>query len=1323
MAGRKGSDSEKQLTFVFGADTSQANKDVDKLGDNVEKVAKSTDKVNKNLDDINKKSEKINDTTRMENLLRKETTEYLAKKGKALVVNDKLEKAFNQQRLQEERNLEKERKKNAQEETRRTKEKLKLELDGIIELKQKIYELKQQQKDLQKTGYGALVNAFGEGFPARLGTALAYKSIGTAMETIRDSLGSLVGLQQQFAAIYAITDSTSAAMEKLRGTIMDVGTASIYSTEQLAQATITLGQAGLSAEQIVDALEAVNNLAVGTGTDLSMSVNVLTSSLAVWNKEASQAGHVADVLTTAANRTRADVGTMANAIQYAGAAASDLGVSFEEFASVASAVTNAGLKARSVVGTGFRSVLTELINPSAKLKKVFDQLGVSLDDVDVRSRGLVNVLKTLKEAGLDAAMAFQGFDRRAASFFVAATSQLDTVDKLRDAFLQEGAAAKAAEKQLDTFSGQLNRLTNAMKAAFSDAFRPLVGALAELLKIIADFVSTGLGKFITMWMSVGTVILSAKTAVIGLIKAYKELAVISATITTLTKELTAATITAETGIIALLKKTVVGLLAFLKAHWVTALISGAILGLSYLYKGVKSSEEALDEANDKIKASEDRINSLTDAYNELVQKQKLYYSDQDALITRGRELNRQFDLQGAAILNATDKLEDYLVKMQLVIKATKEEQLVAKQAALEALRQKVMEDTGNNPSWWDAITHPLTDPRFDKWRKIGKSAGVLSGTIGGKQISPGGVVQNQIMDLIDTKKYGALGDYLAFVENRINKSGDYDEEEKKELIKALNSFATDVLRMQELEGSIDRLKISVDNGVETAKDLAKAAINLGNFGQKYQTQLGLALGGQDFDKVFGNLVSLANQMEQEYQTTRGGYAKTIESAKNAGDTDKQKKFEALMNQLDLDYNEIMEKYLAKEKDLINKRVQKASTAFQDWAKAVEHGETGKTPEEAAKKLEELKDGLKKAIDQQLEYETMLLNSKEARRIKGVEAKIQRIREGKEPVEEWFQLGFGSDKEGAKNAFIELLKPTAEISAEVKQAIADLKRDAEAKFTQLTSRAYAAGEKNANRSGSTFGSLLPYTAALYGGANSPGFAPLIEKYQQSNFLGRGANLYGQKLFGDKSLTDFMDDAWAQTALKGIDTFTEGFSDAVTEFANSSKKFKDAMQDFASSSLRIIGNWLIQMSIKAAVAQGLKMMFPEFFEVSSSAGATASAATTAAAAGGYVSGGIPNRDSVNAKLMPGEYVLKKSAVDYLGKNFLNSLNTNAAQTMSTVAGDIVADEGSPASIVNVWVVSDEEEAGMGPNDVIATITKDIRNGGQTRQLIKSIVAGRK
>ena len=116
----------------------------------------------------------------------------------------------------------------------------------------------------------------------------------------------------------------------------------------------------------------------------------------------------------------------------------------------------------------------------------------------------------------------------------------------------------------------------------------------------------------------------------------------------------------------------------------------------------------------------------------------------------------------------------------------------------------------------------------------------------------------------------------------------------------------------------------------------------------------------------------------------------------------------------------------------------------------------------------------------------------------------------------------------------------------------------------------------------------------------------------------------------------------------------------------------------------------------------------------------------AAGGMVTGGIKGRDSVHAKLMPGEYVIKKSAVDVLGTKFLNNLNTNTTQTMNAVGammgGTSLEGQSEPA-VVNVWVVSERDEAQMGPNDVIATISKDLQQGGTTKKLIQTIVAGRK
>lgn len=1367
MAGKKsakGSDKDKQLTLNIGVDAGDAVKTLEKVKTTTESAAKAADKTNKSLEKTNKELEKQNKHLEKQNKLLQEKNNKLTdeerkrknqlneeqKLAQIKLTNAKIEETNQRQRLALEnaaykrqrdqlKDLEKQKKDADKAEKDRIKDNNKLQLDAIKQLKSQLMDLKQEQKELQKHGYGAIVNSFTEGFPARLGTAAAYKTIGVGLETIRDSFNSLVGLQQQFAAIYAITDSTSAAMEKLRGTIMDVGAASIYSTEQLAQATITLGQAGLSAEQIVDALEAVNNLAVGTGTDLAMSVNVLTSSLAVWNKEASQAGHVADVLTTAANRTRADVGTMANAIQYAGAAASDLGVSFEEFASVASAVTNAGLKARSVVGTGFRSVLTELINPSAKLQKVFKQLGVNIEDVDVRSRGLVNVLQTLKDAGLDAAMAFQGFDRRAASFFVAATSQLDTVDKLREAFLQGGSAAKAAEKQLDTLGGQFERLKNTMKEAFSQAFRPFLGLLTEIMKVVADFTSTYAGQLVTRLTALVTLLLSLKSAVLGLYKAFQSLKAIKIAVTAATLAYSKAqaeqilltnasnlqylaTVGALTKVTTATKSATAAVKIFgitLKTILSTTLV-GLLLFLPDIYSWLKKDETALNEATDRIKASDDKIRSLTDAYDELVQKQKLYGSDQKALIARGMELNKQFELQGLLVLRASDSLQQYLGKLRLVINAEKEKQLIDSKKAKEEL-QKEMRHKSTHSIWMNMLAQQLG------YQDEALMANIFTGYASTEQ----GRIK--------------LAEMQAEVQSRAS-AGKMNEKE----VEAFNYLVNSAVQLADLTEQITRLQAEIKAGPETADFVSKFSITLGDFSDRFRDQLASALNVQTFEDMTKSLEEVKNAIITETKVQEDRLKTQIEEAKKTGNKSGEDAYRSLLTQLQLESATLLQKADAEWKNALGKRATKAATDYQNFAKAIEKGQAGMPEKEASEYLEVLKKRVETAINAQRDYELSILKEAEDRRVKDIQNRIDRLRSGKESIPNYFKEAGGT----IDTYITELERQIKEGVAKYETATDDINNWAKAKLAEATSRADAADWKNTVGKGTTTPTLLPYTAAIYKEAGFPAekLRELEESYKKAHYgtsLGdwgdsdlarmfgtgaaaRGSILYGQELWGDEKNRRFMDDAWAETALKGIQTFTDGFSNAVIEFANSAKTFKEALRDFASSSLQTIGNWLIQMSIKAAAALALKAMFPEFFSapyVDKNAGATTATVnvptkpTVTSAAGGPVTGGIPNRDSVTARLMPGEFVLKKSTVDYLGENFLNALNANAAQTMGAVSGDVIAGDGAPASVVNVWVVSDEEEAGMGPNDVIATITKDIRNGGQTRQLIKSIVAGRK
>ena len=110
-----------------------------------------------------------------------------------------------------------------------------------------------------------------------------------------------------------------------------------------------------------------------------------------------------------------------------------------------------------------------------------------------------------------------------------------------------------------------------------------------------------------------------------------------------------------------------------------------------------------------------------------------------------------------------------------------------------------------------------------------------------------------------------------------------------------------------------------------------------------------------------------------------------------------------------------------------------------------------------------------------------------------------------------------------------------------------------------------------------------------------------------------------------------------------------------------------------------------------------------------------------AGGMVEGNLP-RDSKLHKLMPGEYVLRKSAVDMIGVDALDDMNAMGNRKMAQGGhfGAAKQDKGA-LGMTNVYVVSPDQKPVPGPGDIIAIINDDIARGGSTKKLIKSVAMG--
>ena len=298
---------------------------------------------------------------------------------------------------------------------------------------------------------------------------------------------------EELHQLQAISAMSNASLETTRKTIEEVAVSTEFTSLELAKASTVLAQAGLSATQIQGTLPAIAKLATATGTDLATATDTITSTMNVYSLQLSEAEHVTNALTTAMNESKATIPGFQTAIQYAGNFAAQLGMSFEETAAAISAATQAGIRSKSMLGTGMRAVLTEFLKPTDKLVAQLEKVGLTVDDIDVRTKGYVNVLKTLKAAGFGAAEAFQGMERRGAAFLAAQINQTDFMDELRLKMAGSTAASKANETQMQALAKQIKNFQNVLGTAATQGLTPFIQLLSELLQVVNALSQTKLG--------------------------------------------------------------------------------------------------------------------------------------------------------------------------------------------------------------------------------------------------------------------------------------------------------------------------------------------------------------------------------------------------------------------------------------------------------------------------------------------------------------------------------------------------------------------------------------------------------------------------------------------------------------------------------------------------------------------------------------------------------------------------------------------------------------------------------------------------------------
>ena len=1033
----------------------------------------------------------------------------------------------------------------------------------------------------------------------RAGIYLSYRLINEATVGFENLVKAAFQMETKFADIQSITAATNEDMSKLKTTIFEVGQNSKFTVDELAEATTTLGQAGLSANEINNVLETTSNLAMATGSSLESTVDVMTSAIAVWGLNSEEAEHLADVMVSGMNKTKATLDTFRMSVQYAGSTVAGLNVNFEDFAAVISAAANAGLRS-SVIGTGLRAVISELQAPTVRLVENLSKLGITQEDVDIRSIGLIQTLQNLKDSGINASNAYQIFNKRAATFYVSLLGQIDSIEELRKAFSETNVAVKAAGIQMDTASAKFTALKNRMVEGFYEMQQSSRGWI--------DYLIAGINK-------------------------------------------------------------------------VLDLISKLHSGFNYLT--MSKTQNALGDTEEFVKGKSKVLLKGKNLESSLTSGKDSYTSDMIKLNNAIAKYNVMAKEEGGITIKQAENVEDLKDKYDELLKV------------LRGFNLGVSGSINNqisgvyNQAASSGLSDLLSSKQYDR-----ASRSVISeraGWFGNKY---------KVSEALDKESTELFTEYFEDVKNRLKKG---------ENLESINeSYAK--------KGLSDLQKVILERAITSVKEALKTSNFLSNFLIKdSEEQIKTVVEQSQGNEVSSNWDKLSSENRQLK-------AKDLNSRINnllaKGLDERSEAVKALYKQLD-------------ELEKTNIDLDYKSGNISD----VEH-----TIALRDLKTKILNRGKSKYSNGRMPKTDALLEAYKLR-IAAAQYPSERASAYRQGALNYLNENSTAGMSELYGYYSNKASKLESLKAGIvnKQTLNDMKKSYGDLFDAVNKGQISVEEadRKSNNVVSTMLSLDKSIQQVEGEFGNLDNVSLDNINEQLSTLNdklnaiRNSSLSPWEKFAEGWYKTVQEMAKQYDSVSLGKLFAEdvgnGLSNALYEISTSSKSVKESFKDMARSIVEDLNKMIIKMIVFKAIEAGANSFMGNGVEESGGVISSGSF-TTHSATGGLVRGGTANRDSVGAKLMPGEYVLKKSAVDALGTNFLNDLNTNAAQTLSNTAAQLGGmsydnESASEPSVVNVWVVSKEEEAQMGPNDIIATISRDIRNGGQTKRLIQSVVAGRK
>lgn len=325
-------------------------------------------------------------------------------------------------------------------------------------------------------------------------SAFALVGITSFTAAFASAAKTIADFERANSELAAVLGTNLKGIEDLTQSAKELGRTSEFTASEVTQLQIALSRLGFDSTQIKQMQGSVLNFALAMNTDLASAADFTGASLRAFGLEASETGHLLDVMSASTTNSALDFTKLQASISVVAPIAKSFGLDVEETAAFLGVLANNGFDASSAA-TALRNILLNLADSNGKLSQGIGHSAKSFDEI-------IEAFKELSARGIKVDEVLAMTDKRSAAAATTIITQAEAVQSLKDKLDEaNGSLDKMAETMSDNLLGATKGLSSAWEGlilSFENSKGPMkevVNGLTSILNRMTDIMNGSEAKW------------------------------------------------------------------------------------------------------------------------------------------------------------------------------------------------------------------------------------------------------------------------------------------------------------------------------------------------------------------------------------------------------------------------------------------------------------------------------------------------------------------------------------------------------------------------------------------------------------------------------------------------------------------------------------------------------------------------------------------------------------------------------------------------------------------------------------------------------------